>query len=134
RTERHGGDAQAQEKERSRAAATELDHKAKLEDLARKYSLRIRVQAGDVLVLSLPVQEISVRLIRKKAERMARLHWNPVLGALEYPWCEGCLGPAHPLLLCDDRVHGVCKTCLAPCAKCAKVFCRACQAKCKCGG
>jgi hypothetical protein len=134
RAARHAGDAQAEEKERSRAAATELDHRAKLEDLARKYALKIRVEPGDVLVLSLPVQEISVRLIRKKSERMTRLHWNPVLGELEYPWCEGCLGRAHPLLLCDDRVHGICKSCLAPCAKCGKIYCRACQTKCKCGG
>jgi hypothetical protein len=133
RAARHAGDAQAQEKERNRAAATELDHQAKLEDLARKYSLKIRVEPGDVLVLCLPVQEISVRLIRKKAERAASLHWNPALGVLEYPWCQGCLGRAYPLVLCDDRVHGVCKSCLSPCASCGRVFCRACQNKCKCG-
>lgn len=133
RMSRHEGDAPALEKERSRAAATELDHQAKLEDLARKYSLKIRVEPGDVLALSLPVQEISIRLIRKKAERVARLHWNPALGVLESPWCEGCLGRAHPLFLCDDRVHTVCKSCLSACENCGKVFCRACQAKCRCG-
>jgi hypothetical protein len=133
RVARHAGDAQAEEKERSRAEATELDHQAKREDLVRKYSLKIRVEPGDVMILSLPVQEILVRLIRKKAERVAKLHWNPTLGMLEYPWCEGCLGRAHPLLLCDDRVHGVCKSCLAPCGSCGKVFCRACQARCRCG-
>jgi hypothetical protein len=132
RTARHAGDAQAEGKERSRAAATELDHQAKREDLARKYSLKIRVEPGDVLALSLPVQEICIRLIRKKAERVAKLHWNPTLGVLESPWCEGCLGRAQPLLLCDDRVHSVCKSCLAACANCGKPFCRACQPKCRC--
>jgi hypothetical protein len=133
RLARQASDPQAAEKERSRAAATELDHRAKLEDLARKYSLKIRVEPGDVLALSLPVQEISVRLIRKKAERVTKLHWNPALGMLESPWCESCLGRAQPLLLCDDRVHAVCKTCLSACTACGKVYCRACQAKCKCG-
>jgi hypothetical protein len=62
-----------------------VDRAAKLEDLARKYSLRICVEPGDVLVVPLPVLEISARLIRRKAERMANLDWNPALGALESP-------------------------------------------------
>src|ERR1035437_4902508 len=125
---------EAAEKERSRAAATQLDRAAKLEALVRKYSLKIRVQPGDVLAVHLPVREISARLIRKKAERMAKLHWNPTLGALESPWCEGCSASAYPLFLCDDRVHFLCKSCAAPCPACGKHFCRACQARCKCGG
>src|SRR5471030_42358 len=133
RIARHRGDADAAAKERRRAAATELDRGAKLEDLARKYSLKIRVEPGDVLTVQLPVREIRVRMIRKKAERIARLHWNPAPGALESPWCEGCFGPAHPLLLCDDRVHFLCKACLSACGSCGKPYCRACQAKCRCG-
>jgi hypothetical protein len=121
------------EKERSRAAATQLDRAAKLDDLARKYSLKIRIEPGDVLAVSLPVREITVRVIRKKAERIAKFHWNAALGSLESPWCEGCSGRAHPLYLCDDRVHFLCKGCHAPCATCGRQFCRACQPKCKCG-
>lgn len=130
---RRGNDPAAAEIGRSRAAATQLDRRVKLEDVAKKYSLRVRVEPGDVLVVTLPVREISVRLIRKKAERMAKLHWNPALGKLESPWCEGCFGRAWPLFLCDERVHCVCKQCLSPCAGCGKHFCRACHAKCKCG-
>jgi hypothetical protein len=126
--------AEAAEKERSRAAATQLDRAAKLEDLVRKYSLKIRIQPGDVLAVRLPVREISARLVRKKAERVAKFHWNPKLGALESPWCEGCSAPAHPLFLCDDRVHFLCRSCAAPCPACGKHICRACQARCKCGG
>jgi hypothetical protein len=134
RIARRAADPDAADKERSRAAATQLDRAAKLEDLVRKYSLKIRVQPGDVLAVSLPVREISARLIRKKAERVAKLHWNPKLGALESPWCEGCSAPAYPLFLCDDRVHFLCKSCAAPCPACGKHFCRACQPRCKCGG
>jgi hypothetical protein len=133
RLSRRTADLQAAEKERTRAAATQLDRAAKLDDLARKYSLRIRVEPGDVLVVPLPVLEISARLIRKKAERVAKLDWNPALGALESPWCESCLGRAHPLFLCDDRVHCLYKSCLTACPSCGKQFCRACQAKCRCG-
>jgi hypothetical protein len=134
RVARRAADPEAAEKERGRAAATQLDRAAKLEDLVRKYSLKIRIQPGDVLAVALPVREITARLIRKKAERVAKLHWNPKLGALESPWCEGCSAPAHPLFLCDDRVHFLCKSCAAPCPACGKSFCRACQARCKCGG
>jgi hypothetical protein len=133
RISRHSGDQQAAEKERSRAAATELDRAAKLEDLARRYSLKIRIEPGDVLAVTLPVREIQARVIRKKTERVGKFHWNPVLGALESPWCEGCYGRAHPVFLCDDKVHFLCKACLAPCESCGKVYCRACQARCKCG-
>jgi hypothetical protein len=133
RIARYSSDSKVVEKERSRAAATELDRAAKLEDVMRKYSLKIRMEAGDVLVVTLPVREIAVQVIRKKAERAAKFHWNPALGGLESPWCESCFGRAHPLFLCDDRVHFLCKSCLSPCQSCGKVFCRACQAKCKCG-
>ena len=134
RIARRAADPDAAGRERSRVAATQLDRAAKLDDLMRKYSLKIRIQPGDVLAVSLPVREISARLIRKKAERVAKLHWNPNLGALESPWCEGCSAPAHPLFLCDDRVHFLCKRCATPCPACGKQFCRACQPRCKCGG
>jgi hypothetical protein len=134
RISRHSAAPEVAGKERSRAAATQLDRSAKLEDLVRKYSLKIRIQPGDVLAVSLPVREISTRLIRKKVERVAKLHWNPKLGALESPWCEGCSAAAYPLFLCEDRVHFLCKSCAAPCPHCGKHFCRACQPRCKCGG
>jgi hypothetical protein len=134
RIARRAADPDAAEKERSRSVATQLDRAAKLEDLARKYSLRIRIQPGDVLAVRLPVREISARLIRKKAERVAKLHWNPKSGALESPWCEACTTRACPLFLCDDRVHFLCKSCAAPCPACSKHFCRACRPRCKCGG
>jgi hypothetical protein len=133
RAARRSADPQAAAKERDRAAATERDRTAKLEDLQRKYALKIHIEPGDVVAVSLPVREISARVIRKKSERAAKFHWNPFLGALESPWCESCSGRAYPLHLCDDRVHFLCKSCLGPCAACGRQFCRACQAKCKCG-
>jgi hypothetical protein len=130
RMTRHRGDAPALEKERARAEATRLDREAKLEDLARKYALKIRLEPGDVLAVSLPVREIKARILRKKSERVAAFHWNPSLKRLEAPWCESCTGPAHPLWLCDDRLHFLCKSCLAPCPACGRIFCRACRPTC----
>src|SRR6266566_3690372 len=66
RIERKSSDPDTLARERSLAEATELDRLAKLEDLRRKYSLRVRLSFADVIALHMPVREISVRLIRKK--------------------------------------------------------------------
>ncbi len=131
RQTKHPEDRGALEKERSRLHSTELDRKAKLEDLVRKYSLRIRIDRADVLAVRLPVREITVRLIRKKTERTLGLHWNSLLRLLEPVSCEHCLGQAHPLFLCDTA-HCLCKECWAPCSACGKYFCPLCQRRCKC--
>lgn len=132
RAAKRAGDSEAVEKERSRARATEADRVAKLEDLRRKYSLRIQVSLAAALSVRAPVRHIAVRLIRKKAERPYVVHWNPTLGALEPPLCEGCRAPARPVFLCES-VHCLCRECWAPCPRCSRFFCRACQPRCKCG-
>ena len=132
RAARRTAEPQAAAKDRSRIEATKLDHAAKLEDLVRKYSLRVQLELTDVLVVSLPVRTISVRLIRKKEERQVTLAWNAILRALDTPLCEACSGRARPLYLCE-KVHILCGGCYSPCPACARVFCRACQPKCKCG-
>jgi hypothetical protein len=135
RIKRKSGDSAAGEdaiqKERSRAQATELDRNAKLDDLVRKYSLRVQVELISVLVMRLPVREIAVRLIRKKEERNHTLHWNTVLKRLEPLLCEKCGRPAHPLNLCE-KVHFLCDQCWTTCPKCSRTFCRICQSRCKC--
>ena len=132
RAARRTAGPQAAEKDRGRAEATQLDRAAKLEDLVRKYSLRVQLDLTDVLVVSLPVRTISVRLIRKKEERLVSLAWNAILRGLDTPLCEACSGHARPLYLCE-KVHMLCGACWSPCPACARVFCRACQTKCKCG-
>jgi hypothetical protein len=132
RLAKRAGDPEAAEKERSRAAATEADRQGKIEDLVRKYSLRVRIAPAACLLTALPVREIPVLLIRKKEERRRVVHWNPALRLLEPLLCEACFGRARPLYLCE-KVHCLCKECWAPCAACGKSFCRACQTRCRCG-
>lgn len=132
RVAKRANDPAAAEKERSRARAVEADRTAKLEDLRRKYALRIRTDLAALLAARAPVRQISLRLIRKKEERAHVLHWNPVVRALDQPLCEHCASRAHPLYLCE-RVHLLCKDCWAQCADCSRFFCRKCQKQCKCG-
>jgi len=124
-------DPAAAEKEQSRAEATKADQARKLEDLRRKYALRVLIEPVLLLAVRAPVRRIALRLIRKKEERAHALDWNPVLETLDSPLCEHCSRLAHPLFLCE-RVHLVCKNCWAPCPACARFFCRACQPRCKC--
>ena len=131
RIKRKSDDTALAEKERSRADATRLDRDAKLDDLVRKYSLRVQLQLASVLVMRLPVREIVVRLIRKKEERTRTLHWNSSLKRLEHVLCEKCGRPANPLNLCE-KVHCLCRECWVPCAKCGRTYCRVCQSRCKC--
>jgi hypothetical protein len=132
RIARKADDGAVVQKERTRSEATERDRNAKLEDLVRKYSLRVHLQLTSVLVVRLPVREILVRLIRKKEERAHTLHWNSFLKRLEHVLCEKCGRPAHPLNLCE-KVHCLCHQCWSPCAKCGRTYCRLCQPRCKCG-
>ena len=122
----------AAEKDRSRIEATRLDRAAKMEDLVRKYSLRVQLELTDVLAVRLPARAISARLVRKKEERLVTLHWNAVLRALDMPLCEYCSGRARPLFLCE-KVHLLCGACWSACPACGRVFCRVCQRACKCG-
>jgi len=132
RIAKRADDPAAAEKERSRALAIEADRAAKLEDLRRKYALRIRTELAALLAVRAPVRQISLRLVRKKEERAHMLHWNPVLRALDRPLCEHCSAAAHPLYLCE-RVHLLCKDCWTQCEHCSRFFCRVCQKECKCG-
>jgi hypothetical protein len=132
RAARRASDVQASEKDRGRIEAIQLDRAAKLEDLTRKYSLRVQLELAGVLVVPLAVRAMVVRLIRKKEERAMTLHWNAALRTLDTPLCEACAGRARPLYLCE-KVHVLCGVCWGPCAACGRVFCRVCQARCKCG-
>jgi hypothetical protein len=69
-----------------------------------------------VLTVTLPVRTISVRLIRKKEERLTNLHWNATLRQLDLPWCEKCGTLARPLFLCET-MYCLCKACFGACPK-----------------
>ncbi|HUK15359.1 MAG TPA: hypothetical protein VLW65_03055 [Bryobacteraceae bacterium] len=131
RVAKRANDAAAAEKERSRLSATQADRAAKLQDLRRKYGLRVRIEPATLLAARAPVRQISIRLIRKKEERAYFVHWNSVLHMLEPPLCEHCSTGAHPLYLCE-RVHVLCKNCWAQCPVCSRFFCLVCQPRCKC--
>jgi len=120
-----GNDAHRREQQRSEAIARE--YRAKLDDLAHKYAMRVTLEWVQTLDLAMPVQRFTVLVRRRKAERVIKLDWNPLARRLESPPCEFSGAAERPRLLCDDALHLVSPPGLAGCPGCGKPYCRACR-------
>jgi len=123
------------QREAQRIAAIARDYRAKVEDLERKYALRVTVRWVQTLELVLPVQRLTVQIRRRKAERVIAMDWNPLTRRLEAPPCEASWSTERPRLVCDDALHLVAPAGLAPCQQCSRAYCRACHPRAcpKCG-
>lgn len=126
-----GADGEKVEAERRRetmrVTAIEREYRAKLDDLQHNYALRVTVDWVQALELYLPVQRIDVQVRRRKGERMIRLDWHRMARLTEPPPCDWGLGRDRVRLVCDDKLHLTEPAGQAPCASCAKSFCRACH-------
>lgn len=120
------GDA-GRERQSLRAAAVARDYQAKLDDLARKYALRVTARWVQTLELVTPVHRLTVQIKRRKAERVVQMDWNSVVRRLELPPCEATWSTERPRLVCDYALHLVAPSGLAPCPGCGRPFCRACH-------
>jgi tRNA A37 threonylcarbamoyladenosine biosynthesis protein TsaE len=69
------GDA-ARERESLRIASIGQEYRAKLDDLAHKYALRVTVEWVQTLELVMPVHRLTVQIRRPKAERVMALDWT----------------------------------------------------------
>jgi hypothetical protein len=120
-------DDPAQSRETQRRTTIAAEYRAKLDDLARQYALRVSVSWVQTLELVMPVARFTVQLRRRKAERELILDWNPLARRLETPPCAASLSAERPRLVCDDALHLLTQAGLAPCPQCGKPFCRACH-------
>ncbi len=123
------------QREALRVTAIAQEYRAKLDDLAHKYALRVTVDWVQTLEVVMPVHRLTVQIRRRKAERMMALDWNPLVRRLETPPCEASWSTERPRLVCDEALHLVAPAGLAPCADCGRAYCRAChRERCpKCG-
>lgn len=124
------------QRETLRMAAIAQDYRAKVDDLAHKYALRLTVEWVQTLELVMPVHRLTVQIRRRKAERVMALDWNSIARRLEPPPDEAGWSAERPRLVCDDALHLVAAAGLAPCTTCGRAYCRACHPQqCpKCGG
>jgi hypothetical protein len=114
-------------REQLRAAATQREYRAKLDDLRHNYALRVAVDWVQALELYVPVQRLDVLIRRRKGERLIRLDWHPLVRLPELPPCDWGAGLERTRLVCDDALHLTEPAGQAPCPSCGKAWCRACH-------
>jgi len=118
------------EAERRRLEATARSFRARATDLVERSRLRLRLTPLAALACMLPMYQLHVELKRRTATASVLFSWNPIDRAIEPRCCDGCARATLVAALCDERVHYLCSTCLAPCPSCGKPFCRACHGRC----
>jgi hypothetical protein len=114
-------------REEQRAEATAREYRAKLDDLARQYSTKVRVEWVQTMELLAPVHRFTIQIRRRKADRTILLDWHPSVRRLELPPCEDAFSTERPRLACDDALHLISQAGLAPCPACTRPYCRACH-------
>ena len=124
-----------QARERQRLGAIAREYQAKVADVRQKYAMKVELTWLQTLELIMPTQRLTVRIKRRKGERLFTLDWNPLVRKLEQLPCEYSYTWERPREVCDDALHLVSLAAHGPCAACGKPFCRACHpAKCpRCG-
>jgi hypothetical protein len=124
-----------QARERQRLDAIAREYQAKVTDVHQKYAMRVELAWLQTLELAMPTQRFTVRIKRRKGERLFMLDWNPLVRKLEQLPCEYSYTWERPREVCDDALHLVSPAAHGPCPACGKAFCRACHpARCpRCG-
>ncbi|HUT75973.1 MAG TPA: hypothetical protein VM221_14195 [Armatimonadota bacterium] len=124
-----------QARERQRLEAIAREYQAKVADVRQKYAMKVELAWLQTLQLAMPTQRVTVRIKRRKGERLFALDWNPVVRKLEQLPCEYSYTWERPREVCDDALHLVSPAAHGPCPACGKAFCRACHpARCpRCG-
>ena len=98
---------------------------AKLRALGERYRLRITLEPIAVLEIAVPTLRMRIRVRRRKLEGELRLRLAPGANALDQLACAACTAAtAHPVV-CDDRLHVLCETCV-PSAQ-GRPSCAACR-------
>jgi len=115
------------DRERLRIEAIEREYATKTEELKTRYSMRVSLELVQAMRIITPVCRVEFDILRRKAKRTYHLDWNPLSRRMDTLPCEGCgaISPMH--LVCDGRLHILCRVCLSPCSKCGKEYCRVCH-------
>jgi hypothetical protein len=113
----------------SKIEAVERELKGKVQDLVGKFSIDLQLESISFIRIETvcPVFWLSVK--RRKEARQFPLTYNPLSKSFDPLPCEACFYPKKGYYVCDDRLHILCRECFAPCARCDKIYCRACHPK-----
>ena len=124
-----------QQRERARLDAIAREYQAKVNDVQRKYAMKMEMEWLQTLEIVMPVQRFTVSIRRRKRDRTLMLDWNPLARQLDMAPCEFSGTWEAPREVCDDALHLVSPEYNGPCPACGRAYCRACHpAKCpRCG-
>jgi hypothetical protein len=92
----------------------------------------VTVRPATALLVRMPATKVRLRLLRRKAERDVTVTYGTLQRACDVLVCEGCNArPVTTPILCDDRVHLLCESCLWTCPACQARTCLACDQRCR---
>lgn len=111
----------------AKVAHYRAEEAAKLGDLDARFRMRVRLRPAALWTIAVPTAVVTLRLRRRKGERLLTLALPAGARSLDTPACEACGGPAARPLLCDDRLHLLCERC-APSAE-GRPRCLACRGR-----
>jgi hypothetical protein len=84
----------------------------KLRDLRERFAVTVRASLAALAWVELPVAQATLRLRRRKEERVVTLRVPPGASLPDRLACEAC-GAATPRpAACDDRLHLLCEACV----------------------
>jgi hypothetical protein len=110
RTLRHRPDADVSTR-RAKLDALAPACDRKLDALATRYRLRVRLEPVAVLRVGVRVRRVFIRARRRRAERLLTLHQSAATRAFDPLRCDGCSASTHAFALCDAEQHILCPTC-----------------------
>ncbi|MFQ5599150.1 MAG: hypothetical protein ACE5G2_01210 [Candidatus Krumholzibacteriia bacterium] len=114
-------------------AAIEAEKQRRRQDLQRRYSIALRLELLDVLVLRVLGLALRVRLQRRKSVKHVRVGWNAIARQFDRWMCDACGSETAVPAICDD-FHVLCAECPPQCPACGRPACFACRPRrCRCG-
>jgi hypothetical protein len=95
----------------ARQRAVELELRRKLLELDERYALKVTLTPLALCRIEMPVLGVVCEVLRKQADRLHMLYWNPALTALEPLACSACGASSFAVAFSDERVEPLCAAC-----------------------
>jgi len=96
------------------------EYHGKVEDVRRKYFMKVELEWPQMLELVISVQRFTVQIKRRRGERCILLDWNPLARQLDQSPYEYSYTRERLREVCDDRLHLISLAAHAPCPACAR--------------
>ena len=109
----------------AKVAHYRAEEAAQVRDLEARFRIRLTLRPAALWTVEARVATVTLRLRRRKGERLLTLRLPAGARSLDAPPCEACDGVAPRPVLCDDMLHILCERC-APSAE-GRPRCRACR-------